>query len=54
MLIEIMLQYIQIRDKIARSKYVHEDNINKIDEIESELKSAIDALITEEGGVLDA
>ena len=44
----------EIRDKIARSKYVHEDNINKIDEIESELKSAIDALITEEGGVLDA
>ncbi len=44
----------EIRDKIARSKYVHEDNINKIDEIESELRSAIDALITEEGGVLDA
>ena len=44
----------EIRDKIARSKYIHEKNINKIDEIELELKSAIDALITEEGGVLDA
>ena len=44
----------EIRDKIARSKYVPEDNISRIDEIEIELKSAIDALITEEGGVLDA
>lgn len=44
----------EIRDKIARSKYIHEDNIKKIDEIELELKSAIDTLITEEGGVLDA
>ena len=44
----------EIRDKIARSKYIHEDNISRIDEIEVELKSAIDTLITEEGGVLDA
>ncbi|MFU7514271.1 V-type ATP synthase subunit A [Clostridium sp. HCS.1] len=44
----------EIRDKIARSKYIHEDNINKMDEIAVELKSAIDTLITEEGGVLDA
>lgn len=44
----------EIRDKIARSKYINEKNINKIDEIELELKAAIDALITEEGGVLDA
>ncbi len=44
----------EIRDKIARSKYIHEDSIKKIDEIELELKSAIDTLITEEGGVLDA
>lgn len=44
----------EIRDKIARSKYIHEDNINKIDEIEIELKSAIDTLINQEGGVLDA
>ena len=44
----------EIRDKIARSKYINEDNINKMDEIAVELKSTIDALITEEGGVLDA
>ena len=44
----------EIRDKIARSKYIQEDNINKIDEIGLELKAAIDALITEKGGVLDA
>ena len=44
----------EVRDKIARSKYIPEDNINRMDEIEVELKSAIDALITEEGGVLDA
>ncbi len=44
----------EIRDKIARSKYIHEDNLNKMDEIAVELKSAIDTLITEEGGVLDA
>lgn len=44
----------ELRDKIARSKYIPENSINKMDEIEVELKSAIDALITEEGGVLDA
>ncbi|MBU6137023.1 V-type ATP synthase subunit A [Clostridium tertium] len=44
----------EVRDKIARSKYIHEDNINKIDEIEVELKAAIDALINENGGVLNA
>ncbi|GAA0823919.1 V-type ATP synthase subunit A [Clostridium tertium] len=44
----------EVRDKIARSKYIHEDNINKIDEIEVELKAAIDALINEKGGVLNA
>ena len=49
-----ILGFDDIRDKIARSKYIHEDNINKMDEIAVELKSAIDTLITEEGGVLDA
>ena len=44
----------ELRDKIARSKYIPEDNINRMDEIEVELKATIDALITEEGGVLDA
>ena len=44
----------EVRDKIARSKYIHEKDINKMDEIASELKSAIDTLITDKGGVLDA
>ena len=44
----------EIRDKIARSKYIAEDNLDKMNEIEMELKSAIDTLINQEGGVLDA
>lgn len=42
-----------VRDKIARSKYIPENEINKIDDIIIELKQAIDKLISE-GGVLDA
>ncbi|MGL5615191.1 MAG: V-type ATP synthase subunit A [Sarcina sp.] len=42
-----------VRDKIARSKYIPENEINKIDEIRVELKSVIDKLISE-GGVLNA
>ena len=44
----------EVRDKIARSKYISEDNLNRMDEIAGELKAEIDALIVEEGGVLDA
>lgn len=43
----------EIRDRIARSKYIHEDEINKIDQISVDLKADIDKLISE-GGVLDA
>lgn len=43
-----------IRDKIARSKYISEDNLNKMNDIKIELKSTIDTLITNEGGVLNA
>lgn len=42
-----------IRDKIARSKYIHEDSLNTIDEISVELVKEIDELINE-GGVLNA
>ena len=42
-----------VRDKIARSKYIHEDNLNTIDEISVELVKEIDELINE-GGVLNA
>ena len=43
----------EIRDRIARSKYVHEDELNKIDETEKDLHAAIDELINK-GGVQDA
>ncbi|GAA0084345.1 V-type ATP synthase subunit A [Clostridium sp. CTA-7] len=43
----------EVRDKIARSKYIPEDQINKMDDIALELKVIIDTLINE-GGVLDA
>ncbi|WP_411168835.1 V-type ATP synthase subunit A [Clostridium sp. MB05] len=43
----------EVRDKIARSKYIPEDQINRMDDIALELKAIIDTLINE-GGVLDA
>ena len=44
---------ISVRDKIARSKYIPEAEIDKIKEIEEELENEIQKLIIE-GGVLDA
>ncbi|SCJ72835.1 V-type sodium ATPase catalytic subunit A [uncultured Clostridium sp.] len=44
---------LEVRDKIARSKYISEDDIKKTDEIAEELKDAIDELISK-GGVLNA
>ena len=43
----------EVRDRIARSKYIPESELSKIDEISAELKSEIDKLISE-GGVLNA
>lgn len=43
----------EVRDRIARSKYVHEDELTKIDEIGVDLKAAITQLINE-GGVQNA
>ena len=43
----------EVRDRIARSKYIHEEGLNKIDQISIDLKAEIDKLISE-GGVLDA
>lgn len=40
---------LEMRDKIARAKFIPEDNIDKIDEIRKELKEEIDRLIAEEG-----
>lgn len=44
---------LSMRDKIARSKYIAEDNIDTINNIADELVSEISRLISE-GGVLDA
>ncbi|MCD3193826.1 V-type ATP synthase subunit A [Clostridium botulinum C] len=40
---------LEMRDKIARAKFIPEDSIDKIDEIREELKEEIDRLIAEEG-----
>ena len=42
-----------VRDRIARSKYISEEEISKMDDILVELKSAMNKLISE-GGVLNA
>ncbi|WP_404987483.1 V-type ATP synthase subunit A [Clostridium culturomicium] len=44
---------LKVRDRIARSKYIPEENINTIDQIADELVEEINQLISE-GGVLDA
>jgi len=44
---------LEVRDKIARSKYIAEDEIAKIDDISNELNKAVTDLINE-GGVLNA
>ncbi|KGM94924.1 ATP synthase subunit A [Clostridium novyi A str. 4552] len=41
----------ELRDKIARAKFISEEEIEKIDEIREELKIDIDKLIAEEGVV---
>jgi V/A-type H+-transporting ATPase subunit A len=43
----------QVRDKIARSKYISEDQMSKIDDIYIDLSSEVEKLITE-GGVVNA
>ncbi|WP_300348059.1 V-type ATP synthase subunit A [Clostridium sp.] len=44
---------LEVRDRIARSKYISEEEIGKMDEILAELKSEMNKLISE-GGVLNA
>ena len=44
---------LEVRDRIARAKYLPEDELFKIDEIGKELENAIDDLIAK-GGALDA
>ncbi|MFU0825214.1 V-type ATP synthase subunit A [Clostridium sp.] len=44
----------EIRDKIARAKYIPETDLDKIDVIREELRTAIDELIAEEGVMINA
>lgn len=44
---------LEVRDKIARSKYIPESELYKIDDILKKLKHDIDILIREEGVVVD-
>jgi len=39
-----------LKDRIARSKYIHENDLDKIDQISVDLKATIDELINK-GGV---
>ncbi|WFA08463.1 V-type ATP synthase subunit A [Tissierella sp. Yu-01] len=43
----------EVRNRIARAKYIPEDNINDLDNMEKELKDEIDNLISK-GGILNA
>ncbi|MCR3956227.1 MAG: V-type ATP synthase subunit A [Gudongella sp.] len=47
------IEHMPVRENIARSKYIEEEELHKIDEISVELTQAINKLI-EEGGILDA
>jgi V/A-type H+-transporting ATPase subunit A len=44
----------EMRDKIARAKYIPETDIDRIDAIRDELEKAIDKLIAEEGVMVNA
>ncbi len=47
------IENLPVRDRIARAKYISEENIHEIDKINEELKSSIDELISK-GGIPDA
>jgi len=42
-----------LKDRIARSKYIHEDDLDKIDQIDVDLKDAIETLISKGGSTND-
>lgn len=46
---EIMKGTVQLREKIARSKYIHEDELDKLDHIQQEIQQTIQTII-ENGG----
>jgi V/A-type H+-transporting ATPase subunit A len=41
---------VELRDKIARSKYVKEDELEKLDRIQQEIKTTMQKIL-EEGGM---
>ncbi|MDD4833752.1 MAG: V-type ATP synthase subunit A [Lutispora sp.] len=47
------IENMDVRNKIARAKYIAEDDMNEIDNVNRELVSSIDNLISK-GGILDA
>ena len=47
------IENMEVREKISRAKYIREDDIDQIDQIQKELKEEIDELISK-GGILDA
>lgn len=47
------IEHMSVREKIARAKYIPEDNISEIDEIIKEIKTSMDKLISK-GGILNA
>lgn len=47
------IENMDVRERIARAKYIPEDNISEIDDIIQEIKSSMDKLISE-GGILNA
>ena len=47
------IENMEVRNKIARTKFIPEDNISEIKNISEELKSSIDELISK-GGILNA
>lgn len=44
----------EVREKIARTKYIPENEVSKIDEISKQLSSDMEKLISEKGGALNA
>ena len=47
------MENMEVRERIARAKYLPEDNIGEIDDIMIEIKTSIDELISK-GGILYA
>lgn len=47
------IEKMEVRNKIARAKYIAEEDLDKIDDIDAELIASVDNLISK-GGILNA